>query len=86
MPQLLSSPVEINDIHIPFPKQHQGSDLLSAASFKNDDIYAKYRWEAQMQDWCPNLERRNSFGTDMAYAVSVLQGVADEASQMQKPN
>lgn len=49
--QLLSSSGEINDIHIPFSKQHQGSDLLSAASFKNDDIHTKYQREAQMQDW-----------------------------------
>lgn len=41
--QLLSSPGEINDIHLPFSKQHQGSDLLSAASLKNDDVHTKYR-------------------------------------------
>lgn len=43
VPQLLCSPVEINDIHIPFSKQCQGNDLLSAASFKNDDIYTRYQ-------------------------------------------
>lgn len=32
------------------------------------------------------VKHRNSLGKEMAYAVSVLQGVADEASQMQKPN
>lgn len=48
VPQLFSSPLEISDIHIPFSKHCQGSDLLSAASFKNDDIYTKYQREAQM--------------------------------------
>lgn len=32
------------------------------------------------------VERRNSSCKEMAYAVSVLQGLADEASQTQKPN
>lgn len=32
------------------------------------------------------MERRNSLCKEMAYAVSVLQGVAVEPSQMQKPN
>ena len=55
VPQLVSSPVEISDVHIPFSKHCQGNDLLSAASFMNDDICTKYQREAQMRDWGPNL-------------------------------
>lgn len=57
VPQLLSSPGEINYIHIQFSKHCQGRDLLSAASFMNDDIYTKYQREAQMEGWGPSLWR-----------------------------
>lgn len=50
VPQLISSPVDISDVRIPFSKHCQGNDLLSAASFVNDDICTKYQWEAQIGD------------------------------------
>lgn len=47
--QLVSSLVEISDIHIPFSKHCQGNDLLSTASFMSDafaqTISKKLKWE-----------------------------------------
>lgn len=81
--QLVSSPVEISDIRIPSSKHCQGDDLLSAASFRNDDICTKYQREAQMGSQF--AKPRDSLCKEVAYAVSVIQGLADEPSQTQKP-
>lgn len=47
--------MEISDIYNPFSKHCQGNDLLSAASFRNDDICTEHQWEAQMANWSPSL-------------------------------